>query len=148
MTNINCVFSTERTYPCSCAAVFAAFAEPERLAVWWGPNGFTNTFTEFKFVPNGRWQFVMHGPDGTDYSNECEFIAIEPYKSLHIRHLNAPEFTLAINLSTVDGGCLLAWRQTFDDPQVAQAVKAIVEPANEQNLARLHRHLQAFGDFA
>ena len=37
MTQTTTLFSTERTYPCSCAAVFAAIAEPERLAVWWGP---------------------------------------------------------------------------------------------------------------
>ena len=33
MTQTTTLFSTERTYPCSCAAVFAAIAEPERLAV-------------------------------------------------------------------------------------------------------------------
>lgn len=26
--------------------VFRAWAEPEHLKTWWGPNGFTNTFKE------------------------------------------------------------------------------------------------------
>jgi hypothetical protein len=35
----------------------------------------------------------------------------------------------------------LQWQQVFDDAQIAQAVKAIVELANEQNLDRLSRVL-------
>ena len=29
--------------------VFAAFSEANRLAAWWGPDGFTNTFEQFEF---------------------------------------------------------------------------------------------------
>jgi uncharacterized protein YndB with AHSA1/START domain len=31
--------------------VFAAFADAARLARWWGPKGFTNTFDEFELRP-------------------------------------------------------------------------------------------------
>jgi hypothetical protein len=44
-------------------------------------------------------------------------------------------------LTAVNAGTHLQWQQVFDDPQIAQAVKAIVEPANEQNLDRLTRVL-------
>ena len=47
--------------------VFRAFSDPDLLARWWGPEGFTNTFHEFDLRPDGAWRFVMHGPDGTDY---------------------------------------------------------------------------------
>jgi hypothetical protein len=33
---------------------------------------------------------------------------------------------------------MLHWSQTFDDPQVTPSIGHIIEPANEQNLNRLH----------
>ena len=39
--------------------VFGAWANPDQLARWWGPEGFTNTFYEFDLRPGGAWRFVM-----------------------------------------------------------------------------------------
>jgi uncharacterized protein YndB with AHSA1/START domain len=58
--------------------VFAAFEQPDRLARWWGPKDFTNTFERFEFTPGGRWVFAMHGPNGASYPNESVFREIEP----------------------------------------------------------------------
>lgn len=52
------------------STLFAAFEESARLAVWWGPAGFTSTFNTYEFKPGGRWSFIMHGPDGKNYPNE------------------------------------------------------------------------------
>lgn len=49
--------------------VFHAFTEVRHLAQWWGPTGFTTTTRAFEFREGGSWDFVMHGPDGTDYPN-------------------------------------------------------------------------------
>jgi uncharacterized protein YndB with AHSA1/START domain len=49
--------------------VFALWTDPEHLAQWWGPNGFTTTTHTFDMRPGGAWRFVMHGPDGRDYQN-------------------------------------------------------------------------------
>ncbi len=70
-------FRNERILSASSAEVFAAHRDPERLARWWGPAGFTNTFTAFEFVPGGKWSFIMHGPDGKDFPNESVFTQIE-----------------------------------------------------------------------
>src|SRR5271170_926567 len=35
-------FSTAREIPASIEQVFAAISDPQRLARWWGPSGFTN----------------------------------------------------------------------------------------------------------
>jgi hypothetical protein len=43
--------------------VFAAWTDPQHLAHWWGPNGFTTTTFSFDLRPGGVWRFVMHGPD-------------------------------------------------------------------------------------
>ncbi len=49
--------------------VFHAFTEVRHLAQWWGPTGFTTTTRAFEFHEGGSWDFIMHGPDGTDYPN-------------------------------------------------------------------------------
>ena len=47
--------------------VFKAWTEPERLARWWGPDGFTNPVCEVDLRPGGAIWIVMRAPDGTDY---------------------------------------------------------------------------------
>jgi uncharacterized protein YndB with AHSA1/START domain len=47
--------------------VFEAFTDVRHLSQWWGPAGFTTTTRAFEFRVGGAWDFVMHGPDGTDY---------------------------------------------------------------------------------
>jgi len=72
------VVSTERVLSVCPRDVFAAFERPDRLAQWWGPDGFRNTFEEFEFTHDGRWINVMHGPNGVDYPNESVFREIKP----------------------------------------------------------------------
>ena len=122
--------------------VFAAFAQPNVLATWWGPDGFKNTFEVFEFKAQGRWKFVMHGPDGTDYPNECVFQEVSPSKVV-IHHTCEPFFTLTVTLADDHGHTQLGWSQAFDDPALAISIWHIIEPANEQNLNRLHAVLAA-----
>lgn len=130
-------FNTSCDIPAPAAQVFAAMANPERLARWWGPAGFTNTFHVCEFTPGGRWSFTMHGPDGSQYPNECVFAEIDAPSRLVIRHVCVPLFGLAITLTPSATGTTVAWEQVFDNADVARQVAHIVEPANEQNLDRL-----------
>lgn len=129
-------FQTSRFFPAAATLVFAAFADPERLARWWGPAGFRNSFEVFECQAGGRWRFTMHGPDGTDYPNESLIEVLEPARRVVIRHLSQPHFRLCITLQPQDAGTLVQWQQVFDDAAIAEAVRHIVEPANEQNLDR------------
>jgi uncharacterized protein YndB with AHSA1/START domain len=134
------VCATRRLLPFTRAEVFAAFADASRLAAWWGPDGFRNSFEVFEFQPQGRWVFVMHGPDGMHYPNESVFLETSPDRIV-IRHDCQPFFTLTVTLADQDGQTLLHWRQAFDDPQLAAGIWHIIEPSNEQNLNRLHATL-------
>ena len=134
---------TERTLPASPEAVYGAFADAAVLATWWGPEGFTNTFERFEFCVGGAWQFHMHGPNGASYANTNRFLALEPARRVVIRHDCAPLFTLTVELEAAPGGTRLRWAQAFDDAATANALRAIVVPANEQNLDRLSRTLHA-----
>ena len=133
----NTIVSTQRILSASPSEVFAAFANPDRLARWWGPSGFTNTFHTFEFKPGGRWDFVMHSPDGANYSNESFFREIEPDTRIVIEHVVQPWFRLTVTLSAHGNQTQLAWDQQFENPETAERMRALSKTANEQNLDRL-----------
>jgi len=85
-------FRTSREIPAPAGDVFTAFADPNRLARWWGPAGFTSTFHRFEFVPGGRWVFTLHGPDGKNYPNESVFTAIDADRRIVIWHESGHQF--------------------------------------------------------
>jgi len=130
-------FASQRLLAHPAAQVYAAFARPDLLSRWWGPDGFTTSFEVFEFRPGGRWSFVLHGPDDTRHPNECVFLELDAPHRLVIQHVNAPRYTLTARLTPQDGGTLIRWLQAFEDRKVAARIRHIVEPANEQNLDRL-----------
>src|SRR5262245_34798836 len=65
---------------------FAAFTEVRHLAQWWGPDGFTTTTRSFDFREGGVWDFVMHGPDGTDYQEWITWTEIVPPERIALLH--------------------------------------------------------------
>jgi uncharacterized protein YndB with AHSA1/START domain len=125
-------------------AVFGAFADPVRLAQWWGPAGFTNTIHEFDLRPGGRWRFTMHGPDGADYPNEKEFVEVVPAARIAFRHRQAGhDFQMTMEFSAHDAGTELTWRMQFESAAEFARIKGFIAIANEQNLDRLAAHLAA-----
>ena len=130
-------FTTSREIPATVAQVFAAISQPERLARWWGPAGFTNTFQVCDFQQGGRWSFVMHGPDGANYANENVFAEIESPNRVVVDHTGEPKFRLTISLSPAGPNTVVSWSQVLESEEVAKRIEHIVIPANEQNLERL-----------
>ena len=114
--------------------VWKVYTQPEHVIHWWGPNGFSNTFERFEFKPGGQWVFVMHGPDGTGYPNESVFSEILPNAEIVIEHVVKPRYRLTVTLSARGDKTHLAWTQVFESPELAAKMRAICEPANEQNL--------------
>ena len=104
---------------------------------WWGPNGFTNTFESFDFHPGGQCEFVLHGPDGTNYPNLNEFVEIVPDRRVVVRHVSGHPFDLTVTLSDESGKTRVSWRQEFPNATEYESVRLYVVPANEQNLDRL-----------
>jgi uncharacterized protein YndB with AHSA1/START domain len=136
-------FKTSRTFAATPEDVFAAFLTPSRLAKWWGPDGFRNTFETFELKPGGLWRFTMHGPDGANYPNEATFLSVEPARAVVIKHTSAPHFQLTIKLEGTASGTLVTWEQAFESPEISAAITHIVEPANEQNLNRWQAEVAA-----
>ena len=47
--------------------VWKAWTDPNQVAQWWGPAGFTNPRCEVDVRPGGVLRIDMRGPDGTVY---------------------------------------------------------------------------------
>lgn len=88
--------------------VFEAFTELRHLSRWWGPEGFTTTTRTFEFRVGGVWDFVMHGPDGTDYQEWITWREIVPPERIALLH-----------------------GESRDDPNAFESVVTF-EPADEQ----------------
>jgi uncharacterized protein YndB with AHSA1/START domain len=136
-----------RLLPAGRELVFKAFADPSILQQWWGPLGFTNTFSEFDFRPGGSWTYVMHAPDGTDYHNESRFLEVVKPERIVIEHLRPMHrFELSVSLQEVGKQTQLSWHMLFDTPQECERIKSFVTAANEQNFDRLQSELKRMSE--
>ncbi|MFN3339306.1 MAG: SRPBCC family protein [Dietzia sp.] len=97
--------------------VFRAFTRVEHLSRWWGPEGFTTTTRSFEFRVGGVWDFVMHGPDGTDYQEWItwrEIVPAERIALLHGESADDPEaFESVLVFETEGEGTRVGFRTVF-----------------------------------
>jgi uncharacterized protein YndB with AHSA1/START domain len=56
-----------RVFDAPRSLVYKAWTDPQQLAQWWGPTGFTNPVCELDLKPYGEIRIDMRGPDGTVY---------------------------------------------------------------------------------
>ncbi len=113
--------------------VWQAWADPQHVAHWWGPRGFTTTTKRHEFRVGGYWEHVMHGPDGTDYPNKSRFLEIVPLERITYRHGGGSDdleddrrgatFTATWTFETVDGGkTRLVGRMVFPSKEARDRV--------------------------
>jgi len=98
--------------------VWEAWTQPEHVAQWWGPNGFTNTIHEMAVQPGGVWRLTMHGPDGTDYPNKIVFLEVVPPERLVYDHSddyedNNTHFHVTVTFEEQGSGTKLTMRMQF-----------------------------------
>jgi len=62
--------------------VFTALVDPELLARWWRPAGFTLPEIELDARPTGRYRFTMQPPTGEAFHLAGEFLVVEPPERL------------------------------------------------------------------
>jgi len=72
------ILETERVLPAPREEVFAAFTDPEQLARWWGPEGFSVPSLRFEPRAGESYRIVMQPPDGDPFSLTGEFRRVEP----------------------------------------------------------------------
>src|ERR1044072_8507208 len=77
--------SITRIFDIDIDTMFEVWTNPEHIAHWWGPNGFTNTISEMEVRPGGVWRYIMHGPDGTDYPNLITYVeVVKPVRLMYL----------------------------------------------------------------
>ena len=123
--------------------VWEAWTNPEHIANWWGPNGFTNTISTMNITPGGEWNLVMHGPDGTDYKNKSIFKEVVPFKKIVYEHISAPHFIATVNFEEQGEQTLINWHMLFDTAeQFIQVVKTFkADEGLKQNIEKLNAYL-------
>jgi uncharacterized protein YndB with AHSA1/START domain len=62
-----CDVTVTRVFDAPRELVFRTWIEPEHLAQWWGPRGFTNPVCELDFRVGGPILVHTHAPDGRVY---------------------------------------------------------------------------------
>jgi uncharacterized protein YndB with AHSA1/START domain len=72
------VITIMRTFDSPRELVFKAWTEAERLAQWWGPDGFSIASAESDPRVGGSLQLVMRGPDGIDLPMSASYREIIP----------------------------------------------------------------------
>ncbi len=118
--------------------VFAAWTDPDQLARWWGPKGFTNTIHRFELKPEGIWDFTMHGPNGQDFHNTCVFKRIEAPGYLEFDHLKEMHFYKAmVTFTEVAEGTRIDWVMRFDTVEELAPIRNFIARANEENMVKL-----------
>lgn len=131
---------TVRTVAAPRERVFRAWTDPEELAQWWGPNGFTSTIHRFELKPGGAWHFTMHGPNGAHFHNECVFKRIEAPAYLEFDHLKEMHFYKAkVTFTEVPEGTRIEWTMRFDTAEELAPIRAFIEQANEENMDKLSK---------
>jgi len=66
----------ERILDASPEKVFKAYTDPAILSQWFAPRPWTITDAVIEPRPGGRFNFVMHGPDGERFPNSGVFLEV------------------------------------------------------------------------
>lgn len=119
--------------------VWEVWTEPEHIARWWGPNGFTNTIHEMDIQPGGNFDLTMHGPDDTDYKNHSVFKEIVPNERIVYEHVSGPKFLATITFTPQGEQTRLDWHMLFETAeQFIQVVKTFkADEGIKQNVEKL-----------
>ncbi|MCC7479153.1 SRPBCC family protein [bacterium] len=137
----DCVILNQRLLAYSRELVWDAWTRPERLARWWGPKGFSNSFHEFDLRPGGYWRFTMHGPDGSEYPSESRFVELVEPERIVFDHLSGHVFRVTASLAGHQSGTLLSFQMRFADPEDFERCRAFVPQKNEENFDKLEAEL-------
>jgi uncharacterized protein YndB with AHSA1/START domain len=136
----------ERTFTASPERIFEAFTDPEQLAQWWWPKGFTCPAAEVDLRVGGAYKLAMQWPEAVPGSDQFahhmggEYFEIDrPHRLLMSgRAVNDEKGELFATLIEVtleehDGGTALTMRQSYFEPMPpAEALGGAEQGWNEQ----------------
>ncbi|HEY4308926.1 MAG TPA: SRPBCC family protein [Pirellulales bacterium] len=123
-----------RLYDAPVEAVWDAWTEPEQVAQWWGPRGFTLTTHSKDLRPGGSWVYTMHGPDGVDWPNSTRYFEVEEHKKLVYDHGGSedrpPLFRVTVLFSEVEGRTKMDMTMSVDTPEALEHIREVIKHAS------------------
>jgi uncharacterized protein YndB with AHSA1/START domain len=136
-----------REYDAPVNAVWEAWTDPKKVAMWWGPRGFTLTHHSKDLKPGGHWHYTMHGPDGKDYENTTKYLEVEKPSRLvydHGGHKDRPPlFRVTVNFTDVKGRTRMEMSMELATPEAAEQMKKFIKEAGGNGTwDRLAEHLE------
>ena len=119
--------------------VWEVWTNPDHIKNWWGPTGFTNTIDKMEVKPGGVWEFVMHGPDGTDFKNKSIFKEIIKPELIIFEHVSGPKFLTTVRFEEEGKKTKIDWHMLFDTKEELDRVIKVfkADEGLKQNLVRL-----------
>ncbi|WP_029270304.1 SRPBCC family protein [Flavobacterium sp. KJJ] len=142
-TTPDCEIVSSRIVNASQELVFEAWTNPNHLKNWWGPKGFTNSFSEFDLRPGGKWKFVMHAPEQGNFQNECEFVKIEKPAEIAWIRISKPLFNVVATFDVLSSNqTKIVFRMVFETPEESNKLRPFVVDKNEENFDRLEEELK------
>jgi uncharacterized protein YndB with AHSA1/START domain len=93
--------------------------------------------------PDGVWEFVMHGPDGTDYKNKSIYKEIVKNEKIVFEHVSGPKFKVTVTFAEHRKKTLLTWRMLFESAEELNKVIKIfkADEGLKQNVDKLEAYL-------
>lgn len=136
-----------RVYDAPVSAVWDAWTDPEQVAQWWGPRGFTLTTHSKDLRVGGHWRYTMHGPDGVDYPNVTTYFVVEPRAKLVYDHgatdSTPPLFRVTATFSEAGGKTTLDLSFALATPEAAtEMARMIKQKGGTGTWDRLAEHLE------
>ncbi|MFI4898294.1 MAG: SRPBCC family protein [Phycisphaerales bacterium JB059] len=142
----------EREFDAPRDLLWEIWTDPEHLARWWGPTGFSITTHEHDPSEGADWRFTMHGPDGQNYSNHIRYLSLRKPDFLAYEHAETPDaphpgLRAEVRFGAIEADPLrtrLTFRMIFES---GEALRRVVQTygADEgaiQTFNRLGRHVQ------
>lgn len=118
--------------------VWEVWTNPEHIAKWWGPNGFTNTIHAMDVKEGGEWRLTMHGLDGKNYLNKSIFVEIVQHKKIVFQHFN-PNYIATIVFAPNGKETLMEWTGLFETTELFETVVKVfkADEGLKQNVEKL-----------
>jgi uncharacterized protein YndB with AHSA1/START domain len=137
------VVTSSRIFNSPIEKMFRAWTDPKHLQVWWGPKGFTNTFHEYDLRTGGEWHFIMHGPEGGNYQNDCIFLKIEKPNLIIWDHISPPVFQIEVSFEEKGTDqTMVIFKMVFRTEEECNKIRTLVTEKNEENFDKLEIELQ------
>jgi uncharacterized protein YndB with AHSA1/START domain len=127
--------TVERLFDAPRELVWQAWTEPERLASWWGPQGWTTTNYQLDLNPGGVWFYCMRGPDGLESWGKAIYReVVAPERLVYLDRFadkdgnvveSMPQMLITNEFTEEGGKTRLTSRTKFASPEDLEAVLAM-----------------------